>query len=165
MGESARAIPGFYIHTESSEYPALGHSSLQTLEARPQFFSKAGLPPQTKEPRLQFYQRWIDAVVSYYFPHPTLLLAFELTLTVLKSPRSTSFGGGWIWLTGSSGLHRNSPQVLNISSIMILITSEIRKSQSPFAPIPSERSAQGQVFQYNLRHQGCSSAERQVFHR
>ena len=38
-------------------------------------------------------------------------------------------------LTGLSGLHRNSPQGLNISSIRVLTRSEIRKSQSPFAPI------------------------------
>ena len=29
--------------------------SLQTQEPRPQFYSKAGLPPQTQEPRLRFY--------------------------------------------------------------------------------------------------------------
>ena len=39
--------------------------------------------------------------------------------------------GEWIWLTGPSRLHRNSPQGLNIS----FIRSEIRKSQSPFAPL------------------------------
>ena len=31
----------------------------------------------------------------------------------------------WIWLTGPSGLHRNSPQWLNISSIRVLTSSEI----------------------------------------
>ena len=34
----------------------------------------------------------------------------------------------WICLTGSSGIHRNSPQGLNISSIRIFDRSEIRKS-------------------------------------
>ena len=45
--------------------------------------------------------------------------------------------GEWIWLTGPSGLHRNSPQWLNISSIrfFFLTRPEIRKSQSPFAPL------------------------------
>ena len=38
----------------------------------------------------------------------------------------------WIWLTGPSGLHRNSTHALNISSIRFLTRSEIRKSQSPF---------------------------------
>ena len=32
------------------------------------------------------------------------------------------------------GLHRNSTQGLNISSIRFLTTSEIRKPQSPFVP-------------------------------
>ena len=40
----------------------------------------------------------------------------------------------WICLTGPSGLHRNLPQGLNISSIRVLTRSEIRKSQSTFAP-------------------------------
>ena len=40
----------------------------------------------------------------------------------------------WIWLRGPSGLHRNSPLGLNITSIIFLTRSEIRKSQSPFAP-------------------------------
>ena len=40
----------------------------------------------------------------------------------------------WIWLTGPSGLHRNSPQGLNISYIRFLTRSEIRKFLSPFAP-------------------------------
>ena len=31
----------------------------------------------------------------------------------------TSRWGEWIWLTGPSSLHRNSPQVLNISSIRV----------------------------------------------
>ena len=36
---------------------------------------KAGLPPQTQEPKLQFYQGRIGAVVSRCFPHPTLSLS------------------------------------------------------------------------------------------
>ena len=41
--------------------------------------------------------------------------------------------GEWIWLTGSSALHRSSLQGLNISSISISERSQIQKSQSPFA--------------------------------
>ena len=61
----------------------------------------------------------------------------------------------WIWLTGPSGLHRHSPQGLNISSIRVLTRSEIRKSQLPFAPryIYNLCSAQGQVLHCKLRHQ------------
>ena len=37
--------------------------------------------------------------------------------------------GEWIWLTGPSGLHRNSPQGLNISSIRVF--DQIREHPSP----------------------------------
>ena len=40
----------------------------------------------------------------------------------------------WIWLTRPSGLHQNSPQGLNISSIWVSTITYIRKSQSPFTP-------------------------------
>ena len=38
---------------------------------------KAGLPAQTQEPRLQFYQGRIGAVASHCFPHPILSIASE----------------------------------------------------------------------------------------
>ena len=41
--------------------------------------------------------------------------------------------GEWIWLTGPSGLHRNSPQGLIWVPSGFLTRSEIRKSQSTFA--------------------------------
>ena len=37
--------------------------------------------------------------------------------------------GEWIWLTGPSGLHRNSPQELNISSIRVFV--QIRDPEIP----------------------------------
>ena len=46
--------------------------------------------------------------------------------------------GEWIWLTRPSGLHRNSPQGLNITISVpsgFLTRSEIRKSQSPFTTL------------------------------
>ena len=42
--------------------------------------------------------------------------------------------GERIWLTEPTGLHRNSPQGLNINSIRVLTRSESRESQSPFVP-------------------------------
>ena len=55
---------------------------------------------------------------SLCFPHTTLSLASEQTLKIRKDPRGPSMEvRGVDWLTGSSGLHRNSPQGLNISSI------------------------------------------------
>ena len=57
----------------------------------------------------------IGAVASRCFPHPTLSLASEQTLNDLKRSQGHQRGGeGWIWLTGPSGLHRNSPRGLNI---------------------------------------------------
>ena len=46
-------------------------------------------------------------------------------------------------VNGPSGLYRNSPQELNISSIRVF--------------------DQGQVLHCKLRHQGCNSAQRQIF--
>ena len=42
--------------------------------------------------------------------------------------------GEWIWLTGPSGLHRNSPQGLNISSIRVF--DQIRDPESPIPLSP-----------------------------
>ena len=63
--------------------------SLLTQAPRLQFCPKAGLPPQTQEPSLQFYYGRISAVSSCCFRHPTLSLAFEQTLKVLRDPRGT----------------------------------------------------------------------------
>ena len=40
--------------------------------------------------------------------------------------------GEWIWLTGSFGLHQNSPQRLNISSIKVI--DHIRDTEIPIIP-------------------------------
>ena len=42
--------------------------------------------------------------------------------------------GEWIWLTEPSGLHRNSPQWLNNSSIRVFDKIRDPESQSPFVP-------------------------------
>ena len=47
-----------------------------------------------------------------------------------KIPGATTWRWGeWIWLNGPSGLHRNSPQGLNISSIMVF--DQIRDPEIP----------------------------------
>ena len=43
--------------------------------------------------------------------------------------------GKWIWLTGLSGLHRNSRQGLNISSVSVFDQIKSRKSQSLFVTL------------------------------
>ena len=45
--------------------------------------------------------------------------------------------GEWIWLTGPSGLHRNSPHGLNISSIRVF--DQIRDPGIPITLPPSHR--------------------------
>ena len=54
---------------------------------------KAGLPPQTQEPKLQFYQGWIGAVAWRCFPHTTPSLASEHTLKDLKRSQGHQRGG------------------------------------------------------------------------
>ena len=49
---------------------------------------KAGHPPQTQEPGLQFYWVWIGEVDSRCFKHSTLSLASEQTSKSLKSSRA-----------------------------------------------------------------------------
>ena len=52
-----------------------------------------------------------------------------------KIPEASTWKWGeWIWLSRPSGLHQNSPQELNISSIRGFDQIRDPKSQSPFAP-------------------------------
>ena len=91
---------------------------------------------------------WKGAVASRCFPHLTLFSVWRDLKRSEKIPGAPAWRWGeWIWLTGPSGLNRNSPQGLNIN----IISSSW------------ECSAQWQVFNCKLRHQGCSSAQRQVF--
>ena len=61
------------------------------------------------------------ALASRCFPHPTLSLASGQTLKHLKRSQGapTRRWREWIWLNGPTGLHRNSPQGLNISSMRL----------------------------------------------
>ena len=107
------------------------------------FCTKAGLSLQTQGPRLQFCPRqastanWgikvvvLQGIISRYFPHPTLSLVSEQTLKYLKTSQGALAWrlGEWIWLTEPSGLHRNLPQGLNISSIRVF--DQIRDSEIP----------------------------------
>ena len=103
------------------------------------FCPRAGPSLQAQEPRLQFCRRqvfhrtlrkqgcsftrnWIGAVASHCFPHPTLSLASEQTLKDLKRSQGhqTWRWGEWIWLTGPSGLHRNSPYYWHFMNFIAL---------------------------------------------
>ena len=71
------------------------------------------------------------------FPHPNLFSIWTDLTRSEKIPGGPAYRWReWIWLTGPSVFHRNSPQGLNISSTRGFLTRlEIRKSQSPFVPL------------------------------
>ena len=118
-----------------------GRSVTALTGTKAAFLLKAGLSPQTQEPRLQFYQGWTSVVASHCFPHPTLSLASECTFKDLKRSQGYQRGGegSWIWLTGLSGLHWNSPQGLNISSIRVF--DQIRDPEIPITLHPLIKKA------------------------
>ena len=63
-----------------------------------------------------FIMDCISAVASRCFPHPTFFSIWTDLKRSEKIPEApTCRWGEWIWLTGPSGLHRNSPG-LNMSS-------------------------------------------------
>ena len=70
-----------------------GRSFTASAGTNAEFLLRAGIPPQTQEPRLQFYQGWMDAVASRYFPHPTLSLTSEQTVKDLKRSQGHQRGG------------------------------------------------------------------------
>ena len=99
--------------------------SLQTQEPKPQSCSRAGLPPQTQEPRLRMDRCGTFPLLSA--PHFLFSIRKDLKRSE-EIPGAPSWRWGeLIWLTRPPGLHRNSPQRLNISSIMDFyhISSEI----------------------------------------
>ena len=82
---------------------------------------KAGFPPHTQDPRLPFYQG-----LNRYSSFPLLSAPHTLFSIWTDFKRSEKIPGAptwrwgeWIWLIGPSGLHRNSTQGLNISSIRV----------------------------------------------
>ena len=106
--------------------------SLQTQEPRPQLCSKAGLPPQTQEPTLQILlgMERCGNFPLLSAPHYLFSIWTDFKRSE-KIPGAPAWKWGeWIWLTGPSGLHRNSPQGLKSVPSGFLTRSEIRKSQS-----------------------------------
>ena len=84
-----------FVHFLFWESNIIQYTSSSKCSAKSRFFTanagtkaavlpKAGLPPETEEPRLQFYQGWIGALASRCFPHHTLSLASEQTLKDLR---------------------------------------------------------------------------------
>ena len=85
------------------------------------FCQRAGLSLQTQEPRLQFYHG-LNRCSSFPFlsvPHSLFSIWTHLRRCEKIPGAPTWRWKEWICLTGHSGLHRNSPQGLNISSIRV----------------------------------------------
>ena len=67
---------------------------------------------------------------SHCFSHPTLFIIGTDLKRSEKIPGAPTWRWGeWIWLTGPSGLHQNSPQGLNIGSIRV--SDQIRDPEIP----------------------------------
>ena len=67
-------------------------------------------------------------------PHSLFSIWSSLKRSVKILGAPTWRWGEWIWLTGPSGLHRNSPQGLNISSIRVF--DQIRDLEIPITLCP-----------------------------
>ena len=82
---------------------------------------KADLPLQTQEPRLQFYQglNRCGSLPLLSAPHSLFSIWTDLKRSEKIQRAPTWRWGEWIWLTGPSGFHWNSPQGLNINSIRV----------------------------------------------
>ena len=105
------------------------------------FCSRAGPSLQAQDPRLHphcklrnqatFYQ-WLNMCSSFPLLSTSHFL-FSIWTDVKRSEKIPGAPiwrwGEWIWLTGPSGLHQNSPQGLNISSIRVF--NQIRDPEIP----------------------------------
>ena len=123
--------------TSSSEYSVQGqvlHSQAQ--EPRLQFCRKQVLQRTLSNQECKFYQG-LNRCSSF----PLLSTSHSLSTiwTDLKSSEKipgalTWKWGEWIWRTGPSWLHRNSPQELNISCIRVF--DQIRDPEIPILRPP-----------------------------
>ena len=96
-----------YIYIYYQSVLPKGTSFTASTGTKAAVLSKAGLPLQTQESRLQFYQDWICVVASRCFPHPTLSLASEQTLKGLKRSQWPQRGGKE---DSANWVHRTSPK-------------------------------------------------------
>ena len=90
-----------------------------------------------------FTRDWIGAVASCCFLHTTLWTNLKRSENIPGA--STWRWREWIWITGPSGLHQNSPQGLNISSIRVFDQSDIWKSQITLCSLVGPGLIPGQV--------------------
>ena len=119
----------YLYHHHQSVLPK-GRSSLQSQEPRLQFWRRQVFHCKLRNQGCSFTMNWIGVAASRCFPHPTLSLAPEQTLKDLKDPRGTNVEVRRVDLVNwPSGLHRNLPQRLNISSIRVF--DQIRDLEIP----------------------------------
>ena len=104
--------------------------SLQAQELRLQFCQRQVFHRKLRNQGCSFTMDWIGASFCW-FPHLSLSLSSEQTLKNLKRSQGHQHGGeeSGFGRTGPSGLHRNSPQELNISSIKVF--DQIRDPKIP----------------------------------
>ena len=101
-------------------------SSLQAGKHRLQFCRGQVFHRKLRNQGYSFTRNLIGAVASHYFLHPTFSLASEQTLKDLKRSQGHQRGGeeSGLLLAGPSGLHRNSPQGLNIRTCAIILNMD-----------------------------------------
>ena len=120
-----------YLHHYHQSVLPKGNLSLPTHKPRLQFSPKAGLPLQTQKPRFAVLLG-INRCGTFPLlsaPHSLFSVWSDLKRSEKIPGAPTWRWGKWIWLTEPSGLHRNSPQGLNISSIWVF--GHIRDPEIP----------------------------------
>ena len=125
-------------------------SSLQEQEPKAAVLLKAGLPPQTQEPMLKFYQG-LNRCGSFPLlsaPHSLFSIWTDLKRSEKIPGAPSRRWGERIWLTGPSGLHRNLPHGLNISSIMVF--DQIRDPEIPIPLLPYNLKSLLIIIQFHL---------------
>ena len=110
--------------------------SLKIKAPKPQFYSKAGLPPPNSGTNgaVLLGTNRCGSFRLLSAPHSLFSIWTDLKRSEKLPVPPAWRWGEWIWLTGPSGLHRNSPQGLNISSIKVF--DQIRNPEIPITLSP-----------------------------
>ena len=124
--------------SSSSVFCPRAGTSVQMQEHRLQFCRRQVFHCKLRNQGCSFTREWIGPVASHCFPHPTPH-SFCSIWTDLKWSEKipgapTWRWGEWICLVGPSGLHWNSSQGLNISSIRVF--DQIRGPKIPIILCP-----------------------------
>ena len=136
-----KAMVRFMEHFIIRAFCPRAKPSLQAQAPRLQFCRRQIFHRKLRNQGCSFTRDLIGAVASRCFPHLSLSLSLSFFSICSDLKRSgkipgtpTWRWGEWIWLTGPSGLHRNSPQGLNISSMRVF--DQIRDLEIPITLRP-----------------------------